>query len=591
MTTGRLAQQAVPFLVALLVSLGATLVCERLARRVGLVRAPREDRWHRRPIPVLGGPAIVAGVLSALAILGPAAPRFAPFAVAALVMAGVGLFDDLRPLRPQVKLLAEVLLAGFLIQLGFLLPLTSYAELNVLLTLFWVVGITNAVNLLDNMDGLAAGMAAIAGAFRAAFFLMDGDPAGAALTAGFTGAVLGFLVRNFPPARIFMGDAGSLFIGFFLSGVCLVGESAYSRGVTAVLGIPVLLMLIPIFDTTFVTLTRLLSGRAVSQGGRDHTSHRLVSLGISEPRALAYLYGVSILAGLLAVLSYQYGFTYTVALLTLLLVGLVLLAVYLSGVQIVAGQTVHADAAVVRLVADLPFKRQVATVAVDLVLIVVAYYSAYLLRYEGAFDQHRQTFLRTVGPVIMLQLSTLTLLGNYRGLWRYTSLRDLLRLLQGATVGVGACVLYFVFVNRFEGLSRAVFVVDWLLILVLLSTSRVSFRLLGETLRPASGDFQRVLIYGAGDGGELMLRELRHNAALRREVIGFLDDDRSKAGSRIHDVPVLAGLDQAGELLAAHRIGEVIVASGKIPRERIERLESICTAQGVTIVRASVRLE
>jgi UDP-GlcNAc:undecaprenyl-phosphate GlcNAc-1-phosphate transferase len=200
-------------------------------------------------------------------------------------------------------------------------------------------------------------------------------------------------------------------------------------------------------------------------------------------------------------------------------------------------------------------------------------------------------FLRTVGPVIILQLSALTLFGNYRGLWRYTSLRDLQRLLQGASVGVGACVLYFVFTTRFEGLSRAVFIVDWLLIVILLSMSRVSFRLLGETLRPSGSDFRRVLIYGAGDGGELMLRELRHNVALRREAVGFLDDDRSKAGSRIHDVPVLAGLDQAAELLVQHRVGEVIVASSKIPRERLQRLESICTAQGVAVVRASVRIE
>jgi UDP-GlcNAc:undecaprenyl-phosphate GlcNAc-1-phosphate transferase len=132
---------------------------------------------------------------------------------------------------------------------------------------------------------------------------------------------------------------------------------------------------------------------------------------------------------------------------------------------------------------------------------------------------------------------------------------------------------------------------DWLLIVILLSTSRVSFRLLGETLRPESGHYQRVLIYGAGDGGELMLRELRHNPALRREAVGFLDDDRSKAGSRIHEVPVLAGLDQIAAVLAEHRVGEVIVSSVKIPRERIERLESICAAQGVAVVRASIRLE
>src|SRR5262249_9820274 len=154
---------------------------------------------------------------------------------------------------------------------------------DMILTLVWVVGVTNAFNLLDNMDGLAGGMAFIAGGFRLALFLLEGNLAAAIMTAGFMGAVAGFLIRNVPPARIFMGDAGSLFLGFFLSGLCLVVDAAYySRGIMAVLAVPVLLVLIPIFDTTFVTVTRLLRGQAVSQGGRDHTSHRLVALGASE---------------------------------------------------------------------------------------------------------------------------------------------------------------------------------------------------------------------------------------------------------------------------------------------------------------------
>ncbi|HET6776550.1 MAG TPA: hypothetical protein VFH81_02115, partial [Actinomycetota bacterium] len=182
---------AVPFLIGCLVSLAASLACEGVGRRAGLVTPPRGERWHRRPVPLLGGVAIVAGVLVPFVFVEQATARFAPLVFISLLVGSVGLFDDLWPLRPQVKLVAEIVLATLLIQLGFLLRLTPYAELNVLLTLFWVVGITNAFNLLDNMDGLAAGMAAIAGGFRVAFFLMDGDLAGAGLTAGFTGAALG----------------------------------------------------------------------------------------------------------------------------------------------------------------------------------------------------------------------------------------------------------------------------------------------------------------------------------------------------------------------------------------------------------------
>jgi UDP-GlcNAc:undecaprenyl-phosphate GlcNAc-1-phosphate transferase len=578
------------FLVALVLSIAATLACERIARRVGLVTAPRADRWHREPTPLLGGVAIIVATLGPIVLAGTPS-RLAPFLLLALAMGAVGLLDDARSLRPQVKLVAQIVLAGTLIQFGWLLRLTDLPVVNVLLTLLWVVGITNAFNLLDNMDGLAAGLATIAAAFRLTFSLMDGDLESARVTAAFLGATTGFLVRNFPPARIFMGDAGSLFIGFFLSGVCLVGETAYSRGIAAVLVLPVLIVLIPIFDTTFVTLTRLLTGRPVSQGGRDHTSHRLVGLGISERRALGVLGGLSVLSGALGLLSYGYGFTYTLVLLALLVVALVLLGVHLSRVQTIRPQDAAKDRAVVRLVADFPFKRQVATVAIDLVLIVTAYYSAYLLRFEGAFDAHRAVFLGTVGPVIVLQVLALAALGNYRGLWRYTGLGDLLRLFRGASVGVGATVLYLVFTTRFEGLSRAVFVLDWLVLVVLLAASRVSFRLLAELLRSPPGDSRRVLIYGAGDGGELALRELRKNTRLRREPVGFVDDDRSKLGTRIHEVPVLGNLAAVEPLLDAHRVAEVIVASERIPAERIRQLEAICASRGIPVARAVWRIE
>jgi UDP-GlcNAc:undecaprenyl-phosphate GlcNAc-1-phosphate transferase len=225
------------------------------------------------------------------------------------------------------------------------------------------------------------------------------------------------------------------------------------------------------------------------------------------------------------------------------------------------------------------------------VLIVVAYYGAYLHRFEDTFEANRGAFVRTVGPVLLLQLSVLACSGTYRGLWRYTSLSDLLRLVRSITLGVAACVVYFLFTTRFEGLSRAVFVLDWMLLVILIGSSRVSFRVLGETLRGRPEGTRRVLIYGAGDGGELMLRELRNNPGLRREAVGFLDDDRGKTGTRIHGVPVLGGLEGVDDLLARSGVAEVVVASGKIPAERLERLEAACAAQGVAVVHASLRVE
>ncbi len=577
---------------AFLISLLSTFVLERGARQAGLVARPVPDRWHRAPVPLLGGLAIVVATVGLTLVATRGDRDFTVLALTAAAMAVVGLVDDVRQLTPRTKLLAQLVLAGVFLYFGLSLRLTGYALIDVFLTLFWLVGITNAFNLLDNMDGLAGSVAVIGAAFRLLFFHWEGDAAGFLATAIFIGAIGGFLLRNLPPAKIFMGDTGSLFLGFFLAGLSLTAVRApYSRGVAAVLVTPVLLLLIPIFDTTFVSLTRLLTARAVLEGGRDHTSHRLVSLGITERQALLLLCGASVASGLLAILSYRYGFTYTVVLLALLLIGMVLLGVHLSAVRVVGEAPASPDAVVVRLVADLPFKRHIATLALDVVLIVVAYYAAYLLRFEAGFDAHREAFLRTVGPLIILQVSALELFGAYRGLWRYTSLPDLLGLLRGVTVGAASTVLYFVFTTRFEGLSRAVFVIDWLLLIALLGGSRVAFRLLGERLRPAPDDFQRVLIYGADAAGELMLRELRNNPGLRRRPVGFLDDDRSKIGTRIHELPILGDVDRVGTLLTSHRVREVIVPSARISAEQIRRLELICAPRGVAIVLATLRLE
>src|SRR4029077_15375024 len=157
--------------------------------------------------------------------------------------------------------------------------------------IFWLVGITNALNLLDNIDGLAGGVAAIGALFLTYLCHAAHQPAHAALCAPFAGAVCGFLVFNFNPASIFMGDCGSLFLGFFLAGSALINPAAgRSRTFLPVLAVPVLILFIPIFDTLFVMVQRKLAGRPVSLGGRDHTSHRLVALGLSERHAVLLLY-------------------------------------------------------------------------------------------------------------------------------------------------------------------------------------------------------------------------------------------------------------------------------------------------------------
>src|SRR5207302_9410309 len=202
------------------------------------------------------------------------------------------------------------------------------------ITIFWLIGITNAINLLDNMDGLATGVAAIASCFLTVNFVSVNQPAEAVMMAVFMAALLGFLVYNSHPASIFMGDSGSMFIGFFLASAALVNVSGgRSRSFLPVLAVPILVLFIPIFDTTFVTILRKLSGRAASQGGRDHPWHRLVALGMSESRAVLMLYGLAAVSGLLAVWLRTLRTDVGLALLAFLTIGLTLLGVYLAGVK------------------------------------------------------------------------------------------------------------------------------------------------------------------------------------------------------------------------------------------------------------------
>jgi len=289
--------------VSFSLALGLTPVVRRLARHWGFVAKPKIDRWHKKPTAMMGGVGIwLAVVLTYVALVPHTGQGWVVIGAASFLFL-VGLVDDLLHIKPYQKLIGQVIGAAIVVNYGLVLPWTRSLPANMVITIFWLIGITNAINLLDNMDGLATGIAAIASFFLTLNFVTGHQSIEAMMLGVFAAALLGFLVYNSNPASIFMGDSGSMFIGFFLAGAALVNVSGgRSRSFVPVLAVPILVLFIPIFDTTFVTILRKLSGRAASQGGRDHTSHRLVALGMSERRAVWMLYGLAALSGLLAVM-------------------------------------------------------------------------------------------------------------------------------------------------------------------------------------------------------------------------------------------------------------------------------------------------
>src|SRR3954467_6877417 len=293
----------VPPLVSFAVAAALTPVVRVLARRLGFVAKPKSDRWHKRPTAMMGGVAIWLAVVTTIVLLTPHTPAIWVIVGAASFLFVVGFVDDWLHIKPYQKLIGQVIGAAAVVNYGLLLPWTRSLPANMVITIFWLIGITNAINLLDNMDGLATGIAAIASAFLTFNFVASGQTTEALMLGVFTASLIGFLIYNSNPASIFMGDSGSMFIGFFLASAALINlEGGRSRAFVPVLAVPILVLFIPIFDTTFVTILRKLSGRAASQGGRDHTSHRLVALGLSEKRAVLLLYGLAAVSGVLAVL-------------------------------------------------------------------------------------------------------------------------------------------------------------------------------------------------------------------------------------------------------------------------------------------------
>ena len=289
------------FLAAVLITLATVPLLRRLALATGFVDRPGAHKSHVRPVPYLGGVGLIGGVLVGMLVTPRLGREAAMIALGAIVLGIVGLVDDHRSVDPRIRLALQIGTASLAVAAGLRVPATGVAAVDVAITLLWIVGITNAFNFLDNMDGLASGVAAAAGIAVFMLAILGGQRVTSSVAAALVGACLGFLVYNRRPASIYMGDTGSLFLGFVLSVLTIEVDPNFSP--PASFAVPVILLALPILDTVTVTLARVRRRRRISIGGRDHLSHRLVARGLSPGMAVWVLVIAEGAVGALAVLA------------------------------------------------------------------------------------------------------------------------------------------------------------------------------------------------------------------------------------------------------------------------------------------------
>ncbi|MBA2474401.1 MAG: hypothetical protein H0V40_00370 [Actinobacteria bacterium] len=561
-----------------------------LLLRTGLawraVAAPRDERWHTRATPILGGVGIAVGIAVGVgAALAAGALELQPALVGMLAGAGLvflaGLLDDLRSLGPLPKLAAQVAAAAIVIASGLSVETVSNDALSTALALLWLVGVTNAFNLLDNMDGLAATLAAIACFYFALdAFAVDPDVTVLVLSISVGLACAGFLpfnVRVGRPAAIFMGDSGSQALGFLLASLALY-ESYQVAGTTiATLIVPILILAVPIFDTALVTIVRLLEGRPIHEGGRDHTSHRLVYQGLSERRALLLLATIAAALGATS-LAYNVLDNGAVTVLGVLLTfaALVQFASFLGEVD--RGRPASPPQGGPRLVrAFVVHRRRLVEVLVDAAVVSAAFLATFLLVVGGSpTDAQRELFTFALPVLLFARYLAFIPFGLYRGVWRYAGAREAASIAGSVVVSSVAAYAFLALTRDFGGFPRNVFVIDAVLCTLIVGASRFGERILEGLLGSLRqrGETRRTLVVGAGRAGRSLLRELRETPG--QHVVGFVDDDLALRRRRLQGVTILGGSADLEPIIAATEPDVVLITIPDAPRERLDTVVAAC---------------
>lgn len=558
----------------------------RVAHRAGWVAFPQKDRWHDRPVALMGGIAIFGATVIAVVISGGYEFYSWPVWLAGTLVFLAGLADDLYDIRPEAKLVVQILATVLVLYAGLAFWRGGPFWLSVPLTFLWVIGVTNAVNLIDGMDGLAGGLAAIAASVVGLIAWFIGLTSVALVAASVAGAAAGFLIYNFQPARIFMGDCGSMFLGFVLATLAITVQG--QGGPFAATLVPIVVLAVPIFDTSFVTVTRILNGVPVTQGGTDHTMHRLVTLGLSERRTVLLLYFVSALFGVSTLAVYQSTAQLFYALALLALVASIGFGLYLWSAE-PAPETrpkrVFSErfGAIMRaLFGGFAWKSFLGMVA-DLLIVAATFIAAHHLRFGATPGADVYDVMLTALPAIIgLKIAVFYVANLYHGIWRHAGTPEIVRLVGASTLA--SVLMYAGLIIAFgaDRIAPAVILIDWMLATGAIGLLRFGFRGLRQYFAAHRERGPRALIYGTGAHAVLALRYLRQPMnGTPRTVVGFLSEEANRVGFHAQGLHVVGHVDNLSEACDMYDVDEVIVAENGVSARQYQAIEQRCLALGL----------
>ena len=615
----------IAFLLPLILSLLLTPMVIKFANRIGATDAPDERKVHTTIMPRIGGLAIILSAAGTILSLYFIFPEFLPelfdesyktiiIILCFMTLFALGFTDDLKPLSPEVKFGIQFILATIIFFVGFKISnITNPLGAGVLdigifdlpITVLWIVGITNAFNLIDGLDGLASGVAVIACISIFIITSLSGQFEAAIFSLVIAGALVGFLRYNFNPAKIFLGDSGSLVIGFALAILSIQSTAKLTTGFALLL--PILVLALPITDTLVAMIRRLIGSflnkdsnvpsksvlrriHGMFTPDKLHIHHRLLSLGFSHRNTVLMLYLVSMFFAFSAFLfteidSIQQSVTIAFAL------GLILI-LFIKKLR-------YYEIAIFNNGLILPFyekwmpkQYQWISIADTLFIIISFSLSYYLVFLLNPDTLNQLNFTMTLVLVLPVQLASFWVTGLYREKIYQLGIANVLHISASIGSAVGLTGLVYLLMEYLTVIAAVQFLIlDFYFLLTLMFSYRVAYQVLSFLFNRDKKTGENVLIYGAGEYGTLILQKILNTSNNDVKIIGFLDDDPSLQGKLINGYPILGGHWVISKTHRNHKIDSIFLCDEDIRCENLKRLRTITSQNKITIKKLNITLQ